>query len=1179
MKFKPDFSLSCNKRRSKSHFSLLAALLLAGPLVGSVHAVEDECSAVYRETGAIPLSSNMSPPLTKKDRRIFFDCCWKAYGGKVHMGNWYCLNSPNALGRRIPEYCGSPKSSCAPVLGEFLEEEPVDDLKSKGEEENCKLNRDNPCNPVTGNKFQTEVDFRSANGHLDVVRYYNSLSPQDGVFGFGWTSSLKPSLALSSSDAKPQAVVYRADGRGEIWKKDRGAWQGDPDSKVRFSEDTAGFSITRPDGSSEHYDKQGKLISKRDRNGLSTQFRYDDAGKLKELIDPYSRKVTLTYNGRNKISTIITPDGELRYDYDEHDNLNKVTYPDGATREYLYGEKAHVSASPEAGVSYAHVLTGLVDENKVRFATWTYDKKGKVTSSEHAGEVGKATYERKADGKTIVTGTLGDIEIYNTEYLHNVVKLKSITGDQCSSCGNGRTWTYDANGNMSSTRDAQGNLTCRLYDLKRNLEIIRLEGLPKGKDCPADLTAYSPPATADSTERKITMQWHEQFRLPLALAEPLRLTLSRYDEQGRLVAQTVHATTDSKGGAGLNAKKSGVPRTTRYSYNSAGQLESIDGPRTDISSDITAYSYDRNGNLISVTNALQQTVQVGDYDTSGRPRSITDPNGLVTTLAYDLRGRLQSIKKGKEETVYLYDKAGSLTGITLPGRVSYTYLYDPAHRLTGIEDQDGNSIHFTLDKAGNRLKEEINDRSGKILQQRSREFDKASRLVKEIGAANQTIRHDYDENGNVTKITDALNRTVINQYDALNRLIVSTDPDGKPTHYSYDGQDQLIWVTDPRNLGTQYVRDGLNNLSKTVSPDTGSTTATFDEVGNISTRIDAKGQEARYSYDALNRLISISYTNAADQNITYSYDQGQHGKGRLTGIQDVTGSVEYSYDQSGRLLKEKRQSYGGTYITGYSYDAQGRLHQISYPSGRTVDYSFDRQGRIEGISTSFNGETKTVASGIRYQPFGGVLNFTFGNGQSYSRDYDQDGRVTSYTLAETPYNIAYDAASQIASIKGGGSTAQYAYDLLGRLTQHSQGNDLLQHYSYDQVGNRLSTTEGAITTSYSYPASSNRLVGIQQDGQETKNISYDPNGSMTEDQRRQYAYDVKGRLMKTTTAQGEVEYSVNAIGLRMRKKAADSDTVYHYDNQGRLIAEGTPGGTLFSKEYIYLGDQPVAVLQ
>ena len=60
-----------------------------------------------------------------------------------------------------------------------------------------------------------------------------------------------------------------------------------------------------------------------------------------------------------------------------------------------------------------------------------------------------------------------------------------------------------------------------------------------------------------------------------------------------------------------------------------------------------------------------------------------------------------------------------------------------------------------------------------------------------------------------------------------------------------------------------------------------------------------------------------------------------------------------------------------------------------------------------------------------------------------------------------------------------------------------------------------------------------------------------------------------------------VNYEVNALGLRVRKQVpyANTDTLYHYDAQGHLIDENQNGSTQYTREYIYLGDQPVAVLQ
>ncbi|MCU7858245.1 MAG: RHS repeat protein, partial [Candidatus Thiodiazotropha sp. (ex Lucinoma kastoroae)] len=80
-------------------------------------------------------------------------------------------------------------------------------------------------------------------------------------------------------------------------------------------------------------------------------------------------------------------------------------------------------------------------------------------------------------------------------------------------------------------------------------------------------------------------------------------------------------------------------RTTAYTYTAQGQVETIDGPRIDVT-DITTYGYDTQGNRTSITNALGQATRVTAHDAAGRPLTIVSPNNLTTTLSYDPRGRL-----------------------------------------------------------------------------------------------------------------------------------------------------------------------------------------------------------------------------------------------------------------------------------------------------------------------------------------------------------------------------------------------------------------------------------------------------------------------------------------------------------------------------------------------------------
>ena len=447
-----------------------------------------------------------------------------------------------------------------------------------------------------------------------------------------------------------------------------------------------------------------------------------------------------------------------------------------------------------------------------------------------------------------------------------------------------------------------------------------------------------------------------------------------------------------------------------------------------------------------------------------------------------------------------------------------------------------------------------------------------------IPAQNTTYQYEYDELGNVTKITSPLKAVTQQRYDALGRLQSQTDANNQTTSYGYDGQNRLTQVTDARNLTTRYTIDGLGNQLGLSSPDTGSTTTTADAAGNILSSTDAKGQTTRYTYDVLNRLTSISYSDG--QVTSYTYDQGDNAKGRLTQIQDASGSIQLSYDSRGRVLSETRSlNNGGTPLvstTRYQWDSMGRLQQLTYPNGRQIRYTRDNLGRITQIDTSKDGMTQTLLSQISYRPFGGVQSYLNSTGQSYTRSFDADGRITGYTLNNLAQSISYDAANRITSISEANNNARqssYGYDNLDRLTSYlsAQTN---QNFSYDAVGNRNSKTTGSTTTSYSYSPASNRLTQIS--GSQTSAIQMDANGSTTSNGNAQMSYDARGRLVTVKTAAGTVQYQINAYGQRVQKTGPTASTWYHYDQSGRLISERTGQS---DTDYVYLDDIPVVVLK
>ncbi len=208
--------------------------------------------------------------------------------------------------------------------------------------------------------------------------------------------------------------------------------------------------------------------------------------------------------------------GIFLYTYDIRSNLTTVTYPDGKVRTYLYNEPAQTG-----GANFPFQLTGIVDENSARFATFAYDQYGRAIKTTHlAGSVEVNRYTVFYDvsgGQSTVTDPLGAQRPVALQTVVGVVKATGETQPTASGVGTASSAVvYDANGNVSSRTDFNGNRTNYTYDLARNLETSRTEGL----------TAAG--ATTPQT-RTITTQWHLTFRLPVKVAEPLRVTTYSYD--------------------------------------------------------------------------------------------------------------------------------------------------------------------------------------------------------------------------------------------------------------------------------------------------------------------------------------------------------------------------------------------------------------------------------------------------------------------------------------------------------------------------------------------------------------------------------------------------------------------------------------------------------------------------
>ncbi len=638
--------------------------------------------------------------------------------------------------------------------------------------------------------------------------------------------------------------------------------------------------------------------------------------------------------------------------------------------------------------------------------------------------------------------------------------------------------------------------------------------------------------------------------------------------------------------------------TISYSYTSTGQIANVDGPRTDVQ-DITRYTYDAQGNLNTVTNALGQRYALADFDTYGNPQRVTDPNGVVTTLTYTPQGWLASFNVDASTTQYSYNEVGDVLQITWADGNWIKYSYDDARRLTGVRNRLGESINYTLDAMGNRTAERIKDSGGVLVRQQQRAFDELGRLFKVVGAASQTRRYGYDLNDNLASSTTALSNKTQQGFDALNRVTKIVDPLKGATAVGYNADDQITKVVDARGVTTQCAYDSQGNLTKRVSPDTGTTTFAYDAANNLVRSTDARGVSTQYSYDALNRLTNKSYPATPALNITFVYDQtadGNYGIGHLTSIQDSAGVLNYTYDAKGNLVGQYRSvgvNNGDYFETlSYGYDAASNLVQIGYPSKIGVTYTRNSAAQITGVKLAIGSKLVTVASNIAYQPFGPIKSLTWGNGVLLTRTYDQDYQLTAQQVGNWQTSYRYDADSNITeaahSLWG---PVQYEYDALSRLTQE-QSNSTKKVYTLDATGNRTqritsnpATAQKSETQTMAYASDSNRLTSLNG-----ATLQADASGNQTRLDGLRYTYDDQSRLSEVYEANlyKIADYKYNALGQRISKRVYDpgsqllqGTTAYLYDPSGKLIGQTfyDESGVKTSGQYwFWLDNLPLAQL-
>jgi len=787
---------------------------------------------------------------------------------------------------------------------------------------------------------------------------------------------------------------------------------------------------------------------------------------------------------------------------------------------------------------------------------------------------------------TIVTDAIGTQELWTFEEILGAQKLVSKINQ---ADGKGITQTWDERGNMLTRTDSEGRTTAYKYNVtNQRTSMTEAVGTPQER-----VTTYEY-VNAD-------IDLVTKTSSPSIYPNQTKTVTNTYDSNLNITAVSID---------GYDAVGNPVSRTTSFKHDVYGKVIEINGPRTDVY-DITVIEYyDCNtgsecGQVMRVTNALGHTTTYDAYDRAARLLQMTDPNGVVTSYSYHPRGWLLNMVQTSPAgavrvTAYEYDNVGQLIKMTLPAGSEQNYSYDAAYDLRGVSDNLGNKVEYTYDAKGNRTHQLINDPDGTLIRSSVISYD-IRNFVEAINDGGSVTEMINDAVGNLSSSTDPnLNPSTDYSFDALDRVANIVDRLMNNTSYQYDVADQITKVTAPNGSTTQYEYDDLGNQTKEVSSDRGSLAYTHDDAGNILSVSDDRGITRNYGYDALNRLISTSYPDSAE-NVNYEYDLVEPeincgaSIGNLCQVSDESGQTNYTYDVWGNIVQHAKLELGISYMSGYQYDTENRIVQMTYPNGRAVNYLRDAIGRIMSVTTTRLGDTVDVLNNRTYRADNSVTGHILGNGLVETRDYDLQGRVTQIqagTLATWDY--VYDANGNITQITKPQANYYYNFDVLDRLISEADGissvterisesDNVIFDDSNESFVSTEAPTESVDVITYSYDANSNRLSRNNRDYEYQVNSNVlvkDGNIDITQDEigntltyrkDRSLTYSDSGRL-RTVSKGGELRavYRYNAFNQRTRKEIPNKRSqVFHYDLYGNLILRTRDNGKPI-EDYIWV---------
>ncbi|MEO1481483.1 MAG: RHS repeat-associated core domain-containing protein [Myxococcota bacterium] len=389
-------------------------------------------------------------------------------------------------------------------------------------------------------------------------------------------------------------------------------------------------------------------------------------------------------------------------------------------------------------------------------------------------------------------------------------------------------------------------------------------------------------------------------------------------------------------------------------------------------------------------------------------------------------------------------------------------------------------------------------------------------------------------------------------------------PDERVTFYTWHADFRLIKTRETEHLHERYVYDSDGLVTRYTQTDVKADSPSFGEkrVWKYTYETQGSGYKRLVSKDG----PGLS-SNGVNDTWSYTYDDDN----RLKSVTDPEGLVVriLSRDDYGNPMRIR----GANQVEWhFEHDARGRMTKITRekgtPSEQVTAFTY----------TPFNDvATVTDASGAQWE-------YVYNSAQRLKRINDPVGHSAIFTHDE----FGNVLSTRFTDASGGETFSSEAeFDELGRLLRTIGGaapSAQVTEYTHDRSNNVAKTTDPEGYTRSAVFDALNRLSSETDEKGWTREYSFNRDDEQTmlmAQNNTDYIseYNGFGEVVRelsptsvSSSASGVTEYEYDTRGLLTRKvDGRGIETIYEYDDAGRMKATRHPSSSQDDVEYTYYG--------